>query len=77
MVWNALVLTVITAFLGLPHFLVLWNFFRSSHPDPWLYVHYLWSVAYWLALLGLPALLIARHRLSRQQAASGQALPSG
>lgn len=66
-VWNLLVLAMCVLFLGLPHHLAIWNFWRSREIDPWLYVHYAWTLVYWLALLALPALIIARHRKSRAE----------
>lgn len=69
--WNALWLGLCVVLLGIPHHLVLWNFWRRSEPDPWLYAHYSWTLLYWLALLGLPALIITRHRQARAQRRSG------
>jgi hypothetical protein len=71
-VWNVLMISLCVAVLGIPHHLVIWNFFRSGTIDPSYYFHYLWTLAYWLALLGFPALLIARHRLHREGMASAQ-----
>ncbi len=69
--WNGLVLWVCVLLLGTPHHLVLWNFFRPERASATLYLHYLWTLAYWLALLGLPALVSASHRLSREQPMHG------
>src|SRR5438067_6829522 len=63
-VWNVLFLWAVVLMFGTPHYLVLWEFFRSHDIDPWLYAHYAWTLAYWLLLLGFPAMLIAQHRLS-------------
>lgn len=65
--WNFSVVAACVFFLGFPHHVVLWRFFDPAQLDPWLYFHYAWSLAYWLALLALPALILARHRLAVEQ----------
>ena len=66
-VWNVVVLGGCFLLLGLPHLLVLRNFFRTGNPAAWDYFHYFWTLVYWLSLLILPALLVARHRVALQQ----------
>lgn len=53
--------------LGVPHILVIARFFRTYELSRWDYVHYSWTLVYWLVLLGLPAMLFAGHRLSRER----------
>jgi hypothetical protein len=68
-VWNAMILGACLLFFGIPHFLVIWNISgRGGEPDPLMYVHYSWTLMYWLVLLAAPAFLMVRHRqsLSRQ-----------
>ena len=57
-------ITVCVLVLGLPHLLVVWTFFKPGELDPWYYFHFVWTLVYWLALLGLPATFVASHRLS-------------
>lgn len=64
-IWNALVLAGTVFLLGTPHHLVIWNFWNQTRLGPWLYFHYAWTLAYWLLLLALPALVIVRHQNSR------------
>lgn len=66
-VWNFLVLAVAIVFLGVPHYLVIFNFWRQREIDAWLYVHYSWTLIYWIALLALYALVLANHRRSRSR----------
>ena len=63
--WNALVLATVVFLLGIPHHLVIWNFWNQTRLGPWLYFHYAWTLGYWLLLLALPALIIVRHQRSR------------
>ena len=63
-VWNVFVMTVCVLFLGLPHFLVLRTFFRPGELDPWYWVHFAWTLIWWLIVLALPTALAASHRLS-------------
>lgn len=69
-VWNLLVMTICFLMLGIPHHLVIWNFWRHPEVDPWLYVHYIWTLAYWIGLIAGYALILAGHRESRRQSAS-------
>ena len=66
-VWNFLVATVCILALGLPHHLVIWNFGRHSEINPWLYVHYVWTLGYWIGLIAVYALILARHHESRDR----------
>jgi hypothetical protein len=66
-VWNALILGAAVLLLGTPHHLVIWNFWNQTRLGPWLYVHYVWTLGYWLALLAVPAMIAVRHRRSRLQ----------
>jgi len=63
-VWHALVLGFAVLVLGTPHHLVIWNFWNQTRLGPWLYVHYVWTLGYWLILLALPALVVVRHQKS-------------
>ena len=67
-VWNTFVLTAVFFCLGLPHWLVIGNFWRQQEADFWLYVHYAWTLAYWIAVVAAYAFVIARHRESRRRA---------
>lgn len=67
MVWNFLVATVCILALGLPHHLVIWNFWRRLEIDPWLYAHYVWTLGYWIGLIAVYALILARHHESRDR----------
>lgn len=73
-VWMAMLTCVLVLGLGLPHHLVLWASFQPEASSPWLYTYYLLSLAYWLALLALPAKIFVDHRLVLRQEA--EATPS-
>lgn len=61
-VWNALLTAAVPVFMGSPHFLVIWNFWNQSRLGPWLYLHYLWTLAWWLLLLAVPATVFVRRK---------------
>ena len=65
--WNAVIFGLCVFLLGFPHHLVIWNFWNHTRLGPWLYFHYAWTLCYWLLLLALPAMLMARHQRSRRQ----------
>ena len=39
---------------GLPHLLALAQFWHKPQTGIWHYIHYSWTLAYWLALLSFP-----------------------
>jgi len=63
--WNFLVATVCYLALGLPHHLVIWNFWRHPEIDPWLYAHYVWTLGYWIGVIAVYAFILARNRDSQ------------
>lgn len=66
-VWNFSVLGAAHFVFGLPHHLVIWNFWRQREIDPWLYVHYAWTLIYWVALIALYTFILASHRKSQSR----------
>jgi len=74
-VWNFLVLWAITLLLGLPHHLVIWNYFVPKYLTPMHPWHYAWTLVYWLVLLGLPASVLVRHQITLEQTAADLSAP--
>lgn len=68
-VWNFMVLTGAFIALGLPHWLVLWNFWRGEETLLWLLVNYAWTLVYWVGLVAGYAFIVARvqESVAREQ----------
>jgi hypothetical protein len=55
-----------TLFLGGLHFLVLHGLITDAAKDPWLPLHYSWTLGLWLGLLAFPAWMMTRHQAYTQ-----------
>ena len=66
-IWNFVILTTCIFLLGIFHPLAIWNFWRDPAVDVWHYIHYAWTLIYWLTLLVVYAFILAGHRESRRR----------
>lgn len=56
----------VTLGLGGLHFLVLHGLITNAAKDPWLPLHYLWTLGLWLGLLAFPAWMTTKHNAYSQ-----------
>jgi hypothetical protein len=64
---------IVILLFGVVHFVVVWDGLAGGIDlGRWLLLHYLWTLAFWLGLLALPAHLTAQHRVAMRVAASSR-----
>jgi hypothetical protein len=64
---NGASLGLLILIFGLPHLLAIAQFWRSPALGPWHFVHYGWSLIYWLTLMVIPAFVSARELEARRR----------